>query len=70
MSLETSSTDRWQVTDRVMGDKMYSKAHFPWHHIQGQKEESQSVLVIWQKIAGGGYPHGGFCPSVLRQKRW
>lgn len=29
MSLETSSTERWQVTNLVMGGKMYSKAHFP-----------------------------------------
>lgn len=59
-SLETRSTERQQVTDLVMGEKMYNKAHFPWHHIQGQKEESRSILVRRQKIAGGGCPHGGF----------
>lgn len=69
-SLETRSAERQQVTNLVMEDKTYSKAHFPWHHIQGRKEESQSVLERWQKTAGGGCPHGGFCPSVLRQKRW
>lgn len=78
MSITSAGSDPWrgwcpgrgQVTSLGMGDTTYSKAHFPWHHIQGQKEESRSVLARWQKTAGGGCPHGGLCPSVLRQKRW
>lgn len=69
-SCDQEALGRQQVTNLVMEDKMQNKAHFPWHHIRGQKEESLSALVIWQKRAAVGCLRGGFCPSILRQKRW
>lgn len=37
VSMETRSTERRQVTNLVMGDTMYSKAHFP---VEGKTDKN------------------------------
>lgn len=44
------------------------RRHLPWHHIQEQMVENQSVLGRWLWTTAGDFPHGGLC--LLAQRQW